>query len=145
MATKKLYTKTPKLKSRAKAPTRNKKLQQKKTYDANYCFHYTAVYPMMLGLLARGEYVSDIAAYLQIDPGFVAGAASGDMRIWDLGPLDMSQHPPLPCSRVSDVSAAPDRVDAVSRALAADDRDAAHHYLGQLRELLDSYQQYWNQ
>lgn len=138
-------TKTPKLKSRAKAPTRSKKIQQTKTRDdSDYC-HYTAVYPMMLGLLARGDYVSDIAAYLNISPGFVAGVASGDMRIRDLEPLDMSQHPPLPCSRESDVSAALDCVDAVSRALAAGNRDAADHHLVQLRELLASYQQYWNQ
>lgn len=104
-------TKTPKLKSRAKAPSRSKKLQQKKTCDdSDYC-HYTAVYPMMLGLLARGDYVSDIAAYLNINPG-IAGVASGEICSWDLEPLDMSQHPPLPCSRESDVSAA---LDCVTR------------------------------
>lgn len=129
-----------KLKSRAKAPLRNKKHQPAE----HYC-HTTAVYPEMLGLLARGDHVSDIAAHLQISPGLVARVACGELRIRGLEPLDMSQHPPLPCSRESDVSAALDRVDAVSRALAADDRDAADHHLGQLRELLDSYQRYWSQ
>lgn len=123
------------IKHGAKASVTHKKFN-------NYC-HYTAVYPKMLGLLARGDHVSDIAAYLKIDPAFVAAVASGDMRIRDLEALDMSQHPPLPCSRSTDVSAALNCVDAAFRALDSDDRHEANRHLVALRGLLDSYQSYW--
>ena len=118
---------------------RTQRMPMQSSYDNSYC----AIYPAMLGLLARGDAVSDIAAYRKTDPVFVAAVASGDMRIRDLEALDMSQHPPLPCARSSDVSDALELVDAACRALDADDRDEAAHYLAELRGVLDAYQSYW--
>ena len=109
------------------------------SYDSRY---YTA-YPAIKGLLARGDNVSDIAAHLSVEPGYVAAIADETIRIRDVNALDMTNYPALPCSRHSDVSSALDRLDAAVRALDADDVSETAHHLVALRDLLESYQMYW--
>ena len=127
---------------RPKASSRKASSRKKVRYEHN---HYYASYPAITGLLNRGDRVSDIAAHLSIDPGFIAAIADGSIRIWDLEAQDMSHYPALPCSRGSDVNAAVDRLDAAFRAFDADDVSETVHHLAALRSLLESYRTYWKQ
>lgn len=127
---------------RAKAPSRNKNNLNEARCEYN---HYYACYPAIMGLLDRGDRVSDIAAHLSVDPGFIAAIADGTIRIRDLEAQDMSRYPALLCSRSADVGSAVDRLDAALRALDADDTAATVHHLVALRDLLETYRRYWMQ
>lgn len=110
---------------------------------AGYDSHYQDAYPAIKGLLARGDIVSDIAAHLCVEPGYVAAIADDTLRIRDVDALDMTHYPALPCSRRSDVGAALDRLNAAVTALDADDASETARQLEVLRGILESYQLYW--
>ena len=110
---------------------------------AGYDSHYYDAYPAIKGLLARGDNVSDIAAHLSVEPGYVAAIADETIRIRDVNALDMTNYPALPCSRHSDVNSALDRLNAAVRAPDADDASETACHLVALRGILESYQMYW--
>lgn len=130
---------------RAKASRTQKYRDQRKSYQSTYDDDYCAIYPAIKGLLARGDCVADIAAHLRVDPDYVAAIADETIRIQDVNALDMTLYPALPCSRLSDVGAALDCLDAASRALDVADVSETTHHLTALRKLLESYQLYWKQ
>lgn len=126
----------------AQAPSRSKKIGSEK---AGFHDRYLSLVPAIKGLLGRGDSVADIAAYLSVDPGFIAAIADETIRICGTDALDVTHCPALPCCRSADVEAALDRLDAVFRSLQEGDQAETVEHLVALRRLLESYKMYWSQ
>lgn len=127
-------------------PKRRTKAPSKSTTAKSQPYHnrHLQLVPMIMGLLIRGDTVSDIAAHCRVEPAFVAGIADGTVSFNCVrGPADMSEYPALPCSREADVDAALSLLGDALDALSYDDEEQAVEHLFALGKTLESYKEYW--